>query len=116
MPHFDVLLDAIAGAKVCTTLDLAQGYHQLRIKDDDRHMTAFVTQYGQLQWIVMPFGLTSAPSSFQLLSNHILKPHENPFVLVYLDDVLIFSNNLEEHLDHVDKVLALLKDNSARLR
>ena len=61
----------------------------------------------------MPFGLTSAPSSFQRLLNHILKPHENPFVLVYLDDVLIFTNSLEEHLD---KVLTLLNDNSIRLR
>ena len=64
----------------------------------------------------MPFGLTSAPSSFQRLFNYILKPHENPFVLVYLDDVLIFSNNLEEHIDHIDRVLTLLNDNSIRLR
>ena len=94
LPHIDVLLDIIAGAKVYTALDLAQGYHQLRIKEDDQHKTAFVTQYGQWQWIVMPFGLTSAPSSFQRLLNHILKPHENPFVLVYNNDVLIFSNDL----------------------
>ena len=64
----------------------------------------------------MPFGLTSAPSSFQRLLNHILKPHQNPFVLVYLDDVLIFSNGIEEHLAHVDAVLTLLNDNSIRLR
>ncbi len=101
LPHIDVLLDTIAGAKVYTTLDLVQGYHQLRIKEDDQHKTTFVTQYGQWQWIVMPFGLTSAPSAFQRLLNHILKPHENPFVLVYLDDVLIFSNNIEEHIDQV---------------
>ena len=64
----------------------------------------------------MPFGLTSAPSSFQRLLNRILKPHENPFVLVYLDDVLIFSNDLDEHIEHVDKVLTLLDENSVRLR
>ncbi len=64
----------------------------------------------------MTFGLTSLPSSFQRLLNHILKPHDNPFVLVYLDDVLIFSNNLEEHVEHIDKVLTLLNDNSIRLR
>ena len=75
-----------------------------------------MTQYGQWQWIVMPFGLTSAPSSFQRLLNHILKPHENPFVLVYLDDVLIFSNDLDEHIEHIDKVLTLLDENSIRLR
>ena len=116
LPHIDVLHDTIAGAKVYTALDLAQGYHQLRIKEDDQHKTAFVTQCGQWQWIMMPFGLTSAPSSFQRLLNTILKPHQNPFVLVYLDDVLIFSNDLEEHLQHIDTVLTLLNDNSIRLR
>ncbi len=76
-----------------------------------------MTQYGRWQWIVLTFGLTSAPSSFQRLLNHILKPHENPFVLVCLDDVLIFSNDLEEHLDRVDNiVLTLLDDNSIRFR
>jgi hypothetical protein len=114
LPHIDVLLDIIAGAKIYTALDLAQGYHQLRIKEDDQQKTTFVTQYGQWQWIVMPFGPTSAPSSFQRLLNYILKTHENPFVLVYLDDVLIFSNDLEEHLDHIYKILTLLNDNSIR--
>ena len=64
----------------------------------------------------MPFGLTSAPSSFQRLLNHILKPHENPFILVYLDDVLIFSNDLDGHIEHIDKVLTLLEENAIRLR
>ncbi len=64
----------------------------------------------------MPFGFTSAPSSSQRLLNHILKPHRNPFGLAYLDDVLIYSNDLEEHLEHVATVLTLLNDNSTRLR
>lgn len=116
MPHIDVLLDTIVDAKVYTTFDLEQGYHQLRITNDDQEKTAFVTQYSQCQRILMPFGLTSALSSFQRLLNYILKSHENPIALVYLDDVLTFSNDVEEHLDHVDRVITLLNDNSIRLR
>jgi hypothetical protein len=64
----------------------------------------------------MPFGLTSTPSSFQRLLNHILKTHENPFVLVYLDDVLVFNNDLDEHIENIDRVLTLPNENSIRLR
>ena len=98
-------IDQLSGSYVYTALDLAQGYHQLRVKDDDVYKTAFKTQYGLYDFLVMPFGLSSAPSSFQKLMNAILKPEVNTFVLVYLDDVIIFSNSLDEHLDHLSIVL-----------
>jgi hypothetical protein len=116
IPHADMLLDMLSGAAVYTALDLALGYHQLRIKPEDTHKTSMNTQFGQWEFLVLPFGLSSAPSSFQRLMNHILKPHVNTFVLVYLDDVLIFSKSTHEHLTHLDTVLQLLEDNDIRLR
>ena len=116
IPHADMLLDMLSGAKVYSALDLALGYHQLRIKPDDVHKTAFATQFGQFEFLVMPFGLTSAPSSFQRLMTSILKPYNNTFVLVYLDDILIFSNSLDEHITHLDFVLSKLEENDIRLR
>ena len=96
---------------VYTALDLPQGYHQIRVKEDDIYKTAFKTQYGLFEFLVMPFGLSPAPSTFQRLMNHVLKPAQNTFILVYLDVVLIFSKTLEEHLKHLDIVLALLAEN-----
>ena len=88
----------------------------MRVKEEDVHKTAFKTQYGLFEFLVMPFGLSSAPSTFQRLMNYILKPEENTFVLVYLDDVLIFSNNLNDHLIHLDKILDLLNQHNLRLK
>ena len=116
LPNVDTLLDQLAGSFVYTALDLAQGYHQVRIKDEDIYKTAFKTQYGLFEFLVMPFGLTSAPSTFQRLMNHVLKPEENTFVLVYLDDILIFSQTLEEHICHLDKVLSMLSEHHLVLR
>jgi hypothetical protein len=116
LPHIDTLLDQLAGSNVYTALDLAQGYHQVRVKEEDIYKTAFKTQYGLFEFLVMPFGLSSAPSTFQRLMNHVLKPEQNTFVLVYLDDVLIFSKSLDEHIVHLDKVLSLLAANQLNLR
>ena len=116
LPNIDTLLDSFAGSTVFTALDLAQGYHQLRVKEDDIHKTAFKTQFGLFEFCVMPFGLTNAPATFQRVMTHILKPHINSFVLVYLDDILIFSRNKEEHLEHLEKVFSLLEQNDFRLR
>ena len=116
LPNVDMLLDTLSGSRIFSALDCSQGFHQLRIDPDSQEMTNFITQYGQWQWTVMPMGLSSAPSSFQRLLNHVLKPHINTFVLIYLDDILIFSNSLEEHLEHIDIVLRLLKENNLSLR
>jgi len=116
LPNIDTLLDSFAGSTVFTALDLAQGYHQLRVKEDDIHKTAFKTQFGLFEFCVMPFGLTNAPATFQRVMTHISKPHVNSFVFVYLDDILIFSRNEDEHLKHLEKVFSLLEQNDFRLR
>ena len=116
VPNADMLLDMLSGAAVYSALDLALGYHQLRIKDSDVQKTSFKCQFGQFEFLVMPFGLTNAPSAFQRWMNHVLQPHKNTFILVYLDDVLIFSNSLDEHLRHLDTTLGLLANHDIRLR
>ena len=116
LPNVDMLLDTLSGARVYTALDCSQGFHQLRIDPDSQEKTSFITQYGQWQWTVLPMGLSSAPSSFQRLLNTVLKPHVNTFVLIYLDDILIFSDSLDEHLQHIEIVLKLLEENNLSLR
>ncbi len=105
LPRVDELLDRLHGAKYFTKLDLRSGYHQVRVADEDIEKTAFNTRYGQFEYLVMPFGLTSAPSTFMALMNHILRPYLDKFVVAYLDDVLIFSRTLDEHRQHVRTVL-----------
>jgi hypothetical protein len=105
LPRVDELIDRLFGARYFTKLDLRSGYHQVRIADDDIQKTAFNTRYGQFEFLVMPFGLTSAPSTFMALMNSILQPFMDKFVVAYLDDVLIYSRTIEEHNEHVRLVL-----------
>ena len=109
LPRVDELLDQLYGAKYFTSLDLWQGYHQCRIHPDDIHKTAFRTRYGQFEFTVLPFGLTNAPSSFMRLMNNVLSEYLDSFVVVYLDDVLIYSKTEEEHLQHINMVLSKLE-------
>ena len=111
LPRIDDLLDRLQGAKVFTSLDLASGYHQIRLVDGDVHKTAFRTPMGHYQWRVMPFGLTNAPATFQNVMNDIFRPHIGNFVVVYLDDILVFSKSEEEHARHLETVLELLRQN-----
>jgi hypothetical protein len=111
LPRIDDLFDSLQGAKFFTSLDLASGYHQIRIPEADRAKTAFRTHIGHFQYRVLSFGLTNAPATFQKAMDALLGPLLRKGVLVYLDDILIYSNTWEEHLDHLRRVLRLLRDN-----
>ena len=108
LPLISELFDRLKNAKYFTRLDMADAYNQLRIAEGDEYKTAFRTRYGHFEYLVMPFGLTNAPASFQAYANDYLRDFLDIFYIVYLDDVFIFSNTLEEHVDHVKKVLSRL--------
>ena len=109
LPRIEDLFDKLRHATVFSSLDLAQGYHQIRITDADVPKTAFRTPFGHYQWRVLSFGLTNAPATFQRLMNDVFRSYLDDFVLVYLDDILIFSRSVEEHKDHLRKVLTTLQ-------
>jgi hypothetical protein len=108
IPQIDDLLDQLKGVKYFSKIDLKSGYNQVPIKPSDVWQTAFKSKEGLFEWLVMPFGLTNAPATFMRLMEDILRPFTNSFVVVYLDDILIFNQTWEEYLHHIRQVLQTL--------
>ncbi|GBG66479.1 hypothetical protein CBR_g63062 [Chara braunii] len=115
LPRIDDLLDRVQGCKYYTKIDLKSGYHRIAIRPEDQHKTAFQTRYGLYEFVVMPFGLCNAPGTFQHAMNRIFHDYLDKFVVVYLDDILIFSRSVEEHAQHVDTVLSHLRQHNYKI-
>ncbi|GKD46203.1 putative reverse transcriptase domain-containing protein [Tanacetum coccineum] len=110
LPRIDDLFDQLQGSRVYSKIDLRSGYHQLRFHEEDILKTTFRTRYGHYEFQVMPFGLTNAPAIFMDLINRVCKPYPDRFVIVFIDDILIYSKSRKEHKEHLKLILKLLNE------
>ncbi|GKF50535.1 putative reverse transcriptase domain-containing protein [Tanacetum coccineum] len=109
LPRIDDLFDQLQGSSIYSKIDLRSGYHQLRVREEDIQKTVFRTRYGHYEFQVMMFGLTNAPAVFMDLINRVCKPYLDKFVIVFINDILIYSKNQQEHEEHLKLILELLK-------
>lgn len=116
LPIIDELLDELVGSRWFTSLDLRAGYHQIRMRPEDEHKTAFKTHHGHFEFRVMSYGLTSAPATFQGLINSILAPLLRKGVLVFIDDILIYNPYLLKHEDLLRRVLEILDQHQLKIK
>jgi hypothetical protein len=110
LPRIDDLFDQLKGAKVFSKIDLRSGYHQLKVKEEDVQKTAIRTRYGHYEFLVMPFGVTNAPSVFMDLMNRVFHMYLDWFVVVFIDDILVYSTNYQDHGEHLKTVLGVLRE------
>jgi hypothetical protein len=110
LPRINILFDQLAGAKFFSKVDLRSGYHQIKISLEDVPKTAFSTRYGLYEYLVMSFGLTNASAHFMYLINFVFMPELDKFVVVFIDDILIYSKSKEEHARHLRVILQRLRN------
>ena len=110
LPRIDELFDQLQGFRVYSKIDLRSGYHQLRVQESDVPKTAFRTCYEHYEFLVMPFGLTNAPTAFMDLMNRVFQPYLDRFVIIFIDDILVYSGSSEEHSEHLRIVLQTLRE------
>jgi hypothetical protein len=110
LPRIDILFDQLAGAQVFSKIDLRSGYRQIKIRAEDKPKTAFTMRYGLYEYLVMSFGLMNALAHFMYLINSVFMPELDQFVMVFIDDILVYSNSMEEHEEHLRIVLQWLRE------